>query len=73
MLNLAEHFFLLEQQNLSRTHVDFIPWVALLYGENPGYRAFVDLLKDGYAGSPELYARITDIDSAHGTNVYAGP
>jgi hypothetical protein len=71
MLNLAEHFFLLEKQDLSRTHINYIPWIALLYRENPGYRDFVDSLKDGYAGSPELYARITDIHSAHGTNLYA--
>ena len=70
MLNLAEYAYQLEKQGLSDSHIDYIPWVALMYRENPGIRSFIDSLKDGYIGSQELYERIIDPDSAYGTNVY---
>lgn len=70
MLNLAEYVFQLEKQELSDAHIDYIPWIALLYRENPGIRSFMDSLRDGYAGSKELFDRITDTSSAFGTNFY---
>ena len=70
MLNLAEYAYQLEKQGLSDTHIDFIPWIALHYRDHPGFRSFVDSLKDGYLGSPDLYARMTDPEAAYGTNVY---
>ncbi len=70
MLNLAEYAYQLEKQGLSDSHIDHIPWVALMYRENPGIRSFIDSLKDGYLGPQELYERIIDPDSAYGTNVY---
>jgi len=70
MLNLAEYVNQLEKQDLSDAHIDYIPWIALLYRENPGIRSFMDALKPGYAGSKELFDRLTDTDSAFGTNVY---
>ena len=70
MLNLAEYVNQLEMQDLSDAHIDYIPWIALLYRENPGIRSFMDSLKPGYAGSKELFDRMTDTDSAFGTNVY---
>jgi len=68
MLNLAEYVHQLEKQQLSGTHIDYIPWVALLNGENPGIRTFVDSLDN--VGSPDLTARITDTSQARGSNVY---
>ena len=70
MLNLAEYVNQLEMQDLSDAHIDYIPWIALLYRENPGIRSFMDSLKPGYAGSKELFERMTDTESAFGTNVY---
>ena len=69
MLNLAEYVHQLEKQQLSGTHIDYIPWVALLYRENPGIRAFVDSLDN--VGSPDLTARITDPTGARGSNVFS--
>ena len=70
MLNLAEYVYQLEKQDLSEAHIDYIPWIALLYRENPGIRSFMDDLKEGYAGSKELFERMTDADVAFGTNLY---
>ena len=70
MLNLAEYVNQLEMQDLSDAHIDYIPWIALLYRENPGIRSFMDSMKPGYAGSKELFDRMTDTDTAFGTNVY---
>ena len=70
MLNLAEYVNQLEMQDLSDAHIDYIPWIALLYRDNPGIRSFMDSMKPGYAGSKELFDRMTDTDTAFGTNVY---
>ena len=70
MLNLAEYAYQLEKQGLSDSIINYVPWIALNYRENPGIKSLVDSLKDGYLGSQELYERITDPDSAYGTNVF---
>ena len=70
MLNLAEYAYQLEKQDLSEVHIDYISWIALLYRDNPGIRASMDSLQDEYAGSKELFERVTDIDSAFGKNIY---
>ncbi len=68
MLNLAEYIDQLEKQQLSDTHIDYIPWMALLYRDNPGIRSFMDSMST--VGSEELFKRLTDTDNVKGTNVY---
>ena len=68
MLNLAEHIHQLEKQGLSGTHIDYIPWLSLLYRDNPGIRSFLDLLDN--VGSAELTERIKDVRGARGTNIF---
>ena len=70
LLNIATYVDELEKQNLGDTHIDFIPWLTVIYRDNPGFREFVDSLRDGFAGSDDLYRRLTDLESAKGTNVY---
>ena len=68
MLNLAEYIHQLERQQLSDAHIDFIPWIALLYRDNPGIRSFMDTLST--VGDAELFKRLTDTNEARGTNLY---
>jgi len=68
MLNIAEYIIQLEKQQISGTHIDFIPWFALLYRDNPGMRSFIDSMEN--VGSPELISRISDTNAARGTNVF---
>jgi hypothetical protein len=71
MLNLAEYVNILEKQGFGDVHIDYIPWVITLYKENPGFKTFVDSLGgSNYAGSKELYQRLTNVDLAVGANVY---
>jgi hypothetical protein len=70
MLNLATYVDELEKQGISNTHIDYIPWMTMLYRENPGIRAFIDSLEGGWAGSMDLYRRLTDTELAIGTNIY---
>ena len=71
MLNLAEYVNVLEKQGLSDVHIDYIPWVITLYKENPGFKTFVDSIGESdYAGSKELYQRLTNVDLAVGANLY---
>ena len=73
VINLSEYINLLEQQDLAYAHIDYIPWVRALYRDNPGFRAFVRSLKDEWAGSRELYDRITSESLAKSANVIAPP
>ena len=68
MLDLAEYVHQIEKQQLSGTHIDYIPWVALLYRDNSGIRSFMDSMDS--VGSPELQDRLTDIGQARGTNIF---
>ena len=68
MLNLAEHIHQLEKQGLSGTHIDYIPWITLLYRDNPGIRSFLDSLDN--VGSADLTERIKDVGRARGTNIF---
>lgn len=68
MLNIAEYILQLEKQQISGTHIDYIPWFALLYRDNPGMRSFIDSMDN--VGSPELISRISDTSAARGTNVF---
>ena len=70
MLNLATYVDELEGQGVSDTHIDYIPWITTLYRDNPGIHSFVDSLEDGWAGTMELYRRITDVEGAKGANIY---
>ena len=71
MLNLAEYMNDLEKQGFGDVHIDYISWVITLYKKNPGFKAFVDSLgEDNYAGSKELYQRLTNVDLAKGANMY---
>ena len=70
MLNLATYVDELEKQGISNTHIDYIPWMTMLYRENPGIQAFIDSLEGGWAGSMDLYRRLTDPELAIGTNIY---
>ena len=71
MLNLAEYVNVLEKQGFGDVHIDYIPWVITLYKENPGFKTFLDSLgESNYAGSKELYQRLTNVDLAVGANVY---
>ncbi|MFT4817232.1 MAG: hypothetical protein ACJA1Q_002562 [Pseudohongiellaceae bacterium] len=67
VINLSEYINLLEQQNLAYAHIDYIPWVRALYRDNPGFRDFLRSLKGEWAGSKELYDRITSESLAKGT------
>ena len=68
MLNLAEYIHLLERQQLAGTHIDYLPWIATLYRDNPGIKAFMDSMD--YVGNPELFERLTNIGAARGTNIF---
>ncbi|MEQ8962378.1 MAG: hypothetical protein RLP02_31375, partial [Coleofasciculus sp. C2-GNP5-27] len=68
VLNLTEYIYLLERQNLADAHIDYIPWVSVLYRDNPGFKNFVDSLDEGWAGSRELYDRIRNVHLAKGAN-----
>ena len=70
LLNLAVYIDQLEQQNLSDTHIDYIPWITVLYRDNPGICSFVDSLEDGWAHNREFFDRLRDVDRAKGSNVY---
>ena len=70
LLNLAVYIDQLEQQRLSDAHIDYIPWITVLYRDNPGVRSFVDSMESGWSGSRDLYNRIRDVDRAKGSNVY---
>jgi len=70
LINLAVYIDQLEQQRLSDAHIDYIPWIAVLYRDNPGFRSFVDSLKNGWSGSRELCDRITNVELAKGKNIY---
>ncbi len=69
MLNLAAVYEELDQQGLAAAHIDYVPWLAQLYRDNPGIRSFVDSMKEGWSGSPEIYARITNVEIASGASV----
>ena len=69
MLNLAEVYEELERQHLAKAHIDYVPWLAQLYRDNPGIRTYVDSMKDGWAGSRETYEKITNVDLASGASV----
>jgi len=71
MLNLAEHVHQLEKQGLAGTHIDYIPWMSLLYRDNPGIRCFLDSMDN--VGSAELTERIKDVRAARGTNIFEAP
>ena len=70
MLNLTVYIDQLEQQDLGDAHIDYIPWISVLYRDNPGFQAFVDSLQGGWSGSEELYRRIRNVEFAKGTNLY---
>jgi hypothetical protein len=71
LLNLATYIDQLEQQNISATHIDFIPWVTMNYRDNPGIRAAVDSIGvEDFAGGRELFERITNVELAAGANIY---
>jgi len=69
MLNLAEYIHRLEQQEVLETHIDFVSWMALLYRDNPGIRAFLDSIET--VGSQELLSRVRDPSNAKGANVFS--
>ena len=70
LLNLTVYIDQLEQQNLSDAHIDYIPWIAVLYRDNPGVRSFVDSMESGWSGSRDLFDRLRDVEGAKGSNVY---
>jgi hypothetical protein len=71
ILNLAQYVDDLEKQGFGDVHIDYIPWVATLLKENPGFKAFLDAIgEDNWAGSRDLYRRLTDKNLAKGANMY---
>lgn len=69
MLNLAEYIYRLEEQAVSETHIDFVSWMALLYRDNPGIRAFMDSMET--VGNQDLLSRVRDPGQAKGANVFS--
>ncbi len=70
LINLAVYIDQLDQQRLSDAHIDYIPWISVLYRDNPGFRSFVDSLEHDFSGRRELYERITNVELAKGVNIY---
>jgi len=70
ILYLTQYIYELEQQELADAHIDYIPWITVLYRDNPGFRAFVDSLEEGWAGSKDLYDRIRNVELAKGHNIF---
>ncbi len=69
MLNLVSVYEELDKQDLAAAHIDYVPWIAQLYRDNPGIRSYLDSMKEGWSGSPETYARITNVEIASGASV----
>ena len=71
MLNLAQYIDDLEKQGFGDVHIDYIPWVIALYKGNPGFKAFLDSIgEENWAGSKELYRKLTNVKLAQGANMY---
>lgn len=58
-LNLADYVLTLEKEGISDVHIGYVEWTVRDFRHKPGPRKWIASIKETWAGSDELYARLT--------------
>ena len=57
-INLGIHVLALESEGVSEVHFPYVDFLEREFHKHPGLQQFLDLIKDDWAGSRDLYERL---------------